>query len=244
MKQQSEKYLVDHYTQLQNFNKDFRNYNLFQLVSTLVKGNSVVDVGCGAGFFLGMLKGRGKKLVGIEPNEGMCALASKANPDVNVITGSAENIGTLLTTPVDCITMLDVLEHVEDDVTQTKRTWSALSPYGEFIIVVPAHPFLFGERDKNMGHYRRYSTDSLRLLLASNGFEIQSIRYWNALGVLPYAISEKILKRPLRVRLREGERNGLFGNLLQKILNVWMREFENRFSIGFGLSIICVAKKI
>lgn len=244
MIQSSETYLVEHYSLLKNFTRDFRNFNLFRLVSTLVEGISIVDIGCGAGFFLGIFDGQGKTLLGIEPNEGMRRLAHSANPHVRVIAGSAEDIETLITAPVDCITMLDVLEHVEDDVAQVKRTWSALAPGGTFVVVVPAHPFLYGERDKNMGHYRRYSVRSLETVLTANGFTVVSMRYWNALGVLPYALSEKILRRPLQVRLREGESKGLFRGLLQKGLHLWMREFENRFSIGFGLSIICVAKKV
>ena len=71
MTHSSEKHLVEHYNQLGDFRSDFRNANLFQLVATLVKGNSVVDVGSGAGFFLGLLKEQGKEVLGIEPNEGM-----------------------------------------------------------------------------------------------------------------------------------------------------------------------------
>ena len=240
----SDAHLVEHYSHLTNFNRDFRNANLFRLVATLVTGKSVVDIGCGAGFFLGMLAGEKRTLMGIEPNEGMRALAHTLNPQIKVVSGSAEDIGTLITTPVECITMLDVLEHVKDDSAQVQRTWSALSPGGEFIIVVPAYPFLYGERDKNMGHYRRYSKQALETVLTANGFVVESMRYWNTLGVLPYAVSEKILHRPLRVRLREEAEGGVLRTFLQKVLHFWVREFENRFSIGFGLSIICVAKKV
>ncbi len=174
----------------------------------------------------------------------MRRLAHSANPHVRVIPGSAEDIETLITAPVDCITMLDVLEHVADDVAQVKRTRAVLAAGGTFVIVVPAYQFLYGVRDKNMGHYRRYSTRSLEALLTKNGFIIKSMRYWNALGVVPYAISEKVLQKPLQVRLREGEHSGLFSTLLHKVLHLWMRVFENKLSIGFGLSIICVAKKV
>lgn len=243
MTQSSEQHLVEHYSLLQNFNKDFRNANLFRLVATLVTRESVVDIGCGAGFFLGMLQERGKDVLGIEPNEGMRVLAEKVNPQVKVVAGSAEEVDRIVTAPVGTVTMLDVLEHVENDTEQVRRIRSILTPDGEFVLVVPAYPFLYGKRDIAMGHYRRYTKSSLEKLLTENGFSIVSTRYWNALGVLPYVVSEKIFQRPLRVRLREGDHRGGIGELLRKGIDFWMREFENRFTMGFGLSLICVAKK-
>ena len=43
-------HLIKHYTTLGDLKSDFRNYNLFNLVSSMVTGKSVVDIGCGAAF--------------------------------------------------------------------------------------------------------------------------------------------------------------------------------------------------
>lgn len=243
MTQSSEEHLVEHYNKLGDFRSDFRNANLFRLVATLVKGKSVVDIGCGAGFFLGLLKEQGKEVLGIEPNQGMRDLCSKANPDVTTILGSAEEVDTLLGKPVDTVTMLDVLEHIEKDVDQVKKVYAVLKEGGEFVIVVPAHPFLYGIRDIQMGHYRRYTKKALCELLTSNGFTIQYIRHWNVLGLIPYIVSEKILHKPLKVGLREHTEGGLLGNLVRRCLHQWFKVVENNVNFGVGLSIICVAKK-
>jgi SAM-dependent methyltransferase len=210
----------------------------------LVPNGSVVDIGCGAGFFLNMLEKRSEDVFGIEPNGGMRKLASDINPHLKIIAGSAEEITQLITKPAQTVTMLDVLEHIEDDVLQLARVRSVLVDEGTFILVVPAYSFLYGKRDVAMGHYRRYNKASLRTMLEEQGFIIESMRYWNALGVLPYLISEKILKRPLTVTLREEKKGGFMNRILWDVVNVWMREVENRFNFGFGLSIMCVARKL
>ena len=243
MKGQSETHLVAHYSALGDFTRDFRNANLCAFITTLVNGREVVDIGSGAGFFCSMLQKTGKHVLGIEPNDGMRELASRINPEVRAVKGMAEDIETLVPTPVDAITMLDVLEHVEDDVAQVRRVHAVLNERGEFVIVVPAHPSLYGKRDEAMGHYRRYSKRSLAHLLTQNGFTITKLRYWNALGVLPYLVSEKILRRPLTVQMREGKKKGLIGSVIWRVVNTWMREVENRMSFGFGLSIVCIARR-
>ncbi|MBI5138663.1 MAG: class I SAM-dependent methyltransferase [Candidatus Vogelbacteria bacterium] len=237
-------YLVEHYEKIGDVKTDFRNWNLFHLVATLIKGESVVDVGCGAAFFLSILKAGGKNVVGVEPNSGMRALASQMNPGVVVIPGRAEEIDVLLQRPVDSVVMIDVLEHIEDDAEQVKKVQAILKKNGEFVFVVPAYQFLYGKRDKHMGHYRRYSKKSLQKILTANGFLIQHMRHWNALGFLPYLISEKIFHKPLQLELRRSTKTNVLTRITRKGLHFWLRLVENNFDFGFGLSIIGVARKI
>lgn len=239
----SETYLVDHYSSLGSFKRDFRNNNLFQLIAGMVRGERIVDVGSGAGHFSGLLLEKGKNVVGIEPNAGLVELSRRTHPGLSVIPGTAEEIDTLLSSPVDTVCMLDVLEHIEKDEEQVKKIHTVLEPGGQFIVVVPAYPSLYGIRDQRMGHFRRYTTMSLAAVLQANGFKVVRMRYWNAVGVVPYVIAEKIFKRPLRVKLREEGNVGVIKRFMHRLIDLWMREVENRFDFGFGLSIICIAQK-
>lgn len=243
-KVKGEEYLIEHYTALRDLKSDFRNDNLFKLVASIVKGQSVVDIGCGAAYLAGLLKARGKMVTGIEPSSGMRALAAEINPGVTILPGRAEKVDLLVREPVDTVLMIDVLEHIEKDLEQVKKVRSVLKTGGEFIFVVPAHPFLFGTRDKQMGHYRRYSKKLLQEIFVANGFCIEHLRHWNALGVLPYIISEKILQRPLDSKLRHTVKPGTLARVMQKGLNLWFHRIENNFDFGFGLSIIGVARKL
>jgi hypothetical protein len=140
--------------------------------------------------------------------------------------------------------MLDVLEHIEDDASQVKKIYEALAPGGQFVVVVPAYQALYGERDRLMGHYRRYSARALRTLLTSHGFRVERLRYWNVLGILPYWFAERVLQKPLEAPLRHGGERGLIKRLAQKALFAWFKVIENPVNFGAGLSIIAVATKL
>lgn len=239
----AEEHLVELYTTLDNLKSDFRNYNLFNLVASIVKGQNVIDIGCGTAFLANLLRTRGKNVIGIEPSDGMRTLAAKINPEVTVIKGSAEDVDVLVRKPVDTVLMVDVLEHMEKDVEQIKKIWAVLKPAGEFIFVVPSPAFLYGKRDEQMGHYRRYSKKMLQNMFATSGFRLEYLRYWNVLGFLPYLIFEKILRRPLESELRRSTKSGILARIVRKGLNLWFSLIENNFDFGFGLSIIGVARK-
>jgi 2-polyprenyl-3-methyl-5-hydroxy-6-metoxy-1,4-benzoquinol methylase len=77
---ESRKYIGSHYKQFGDIRNDFRNYNLFKLIASKAKGNSVLDIGCGSGSLLRILDENGFKACGIEPNADLINLAKKANP--------------------------------------------------------------------------------------------------------------------------------------------------------------------
>jgi len=62
----------------------------------------------------------------------------------------------------DIVILLDVLEHVEDDLTFLKKdVVPRLKPESYIVISVPAHPSLFTSHDTFLGHYRRYTRQHL-----------------------------------------------------------------------------------
>jgi len=235
--------LAEHYAALGNIASDFRNHSLNRLLLRTVLGNRVLDIGCGTGYLLGLLKKEGKTVVGIEPNKRERMLAEKYNPGIRIFSGFAEDTETLIDFAVDSIVMADVLEHIEDDRTQLQQLYGFLHSGGRLILVVPAYAFLYGNRDKRMGHYRRYSKSHLVSLLTEAGFRIVSIRYWNMLGFFPYLYIEKVLNKELGTQLRTPGRTSFPKRILRRFLHVWFAVIENRFDFGFGLSLICVAEK-
>lgn len=239
----SEQELAKHYQELGSLRADFRNSNLVSLLLRWTPGKTIVDVGCGNGFFASSLVQTGKTVIGIESNESMRALAAMYNPEVSIIAGDAGEVHELIREPVDTVVMVDVLEHIEDDVEQVKKVASILKSSGSFVIVVPSHQFLYGERDSAVGHYRRYSKKQLVTLLEENGFSVQRARFWNMLGVLPYWISEKILHKPLSPSIRNNEQKSFLSQCLHKVLFMWFQYIENKCNFGFGLSLLVEARK-
>ena len=239
----SEKNLHNLYKDLGNLRNDFRNYNLTILIASKVNGDSVLDIGCGNSFLLGVLSKRGKKTFGIENDKELINLSIRINPELNILHGAAEDIDRIFKKKVDAITIIDVLEHIKNDDEQIKKIKNHLNDEGLLIIVVPAYAFLYGNRDEIFGHYRRYSKSRLIKLLFENGFKIKYVRYWNMLGFFPYLLSEKCLKKQLSSKLRKENEKGIMEKLLIKFLNLWFKYIENNFNLGFGLSLICMAEK-
>jgi trans-aconitate methyltransferase len=62
----------------------------------------------------------------------------------------------------DAILYIDVLEHIADDSGELRRAASHLSPGGALIVLSPAHQWLFSPFDRAIGHYRRYTKESLQ----------------------------------------------------------------------------------
>lgn len=233
--------LSAHYQGIEEYRGDFRNLNLFRLIKKEIRGQKVLDAGCGGGNFLHFLKKNLEKS-GLEPNQDLVVNAQKANPKATIKQGFAEEINTLFQERFNSIVMLDVLEHVEGDTKVLELLMDRLEKDGRLIIVVPAYQYLFGIRDKAVGHYRRYSGKALRKVLKESGYEVEKLRYWNVLGLLPYWISEKVFKKPLETKLRSNKDLGLISSLINKAPHLWFRILENNINLGFGLSILCIAK--
>lgn len=72
----------------------------------------------------------------------------------------------------DVVTLLDVLEHLDDPAAVLAQARRILAPGGVLIASVPAHPFLWSARDVFLGHRRRYTRATLLELLRQSGFDV------------------------------------------------------------------------
>jgi 2-polyprenyl-3-methyl-5-hydroxy-6-metoxy-1,4-benzoquinol methylase len=79
----------------------------YRLASSLVEGQTVLDVGCGSGEGLKLLAARARKAVGIDLDERM------KREDLNVEIKSLSEVPDKSTDVSVCV---DVIEHVEDDL--------------------------------------------------------------------------------------------------------------------------------
>jgi hypothetical protein len=75
------------------------------------------------------------------------------------------------------VAMLDVIEHIEDDVGAL-REWHARMEVGtRLVVTVPALQWAFSQWDIDLGHFRRYSRRTLRRSLESAGFSVERCDY-------------------------------------------------------------------
>jgi SAM-dependent methyltransferase len=93
-------------------------------------------------------------------------------------------LGDLPALPLwDAILYLDVLEHIEHDAAELREAAQRLAPGGALVIVSPAHSWLYSEFDEAIGHFRRYTRESLAAIMPAY-LELQCLRYLDSIGVL------------------------------------------------------------
>ena len=160
-------------------------------------GEQVLELGCGTGTFSALLSQRGYNVTAIDIDEEFVRSARMANvdnPSVSFV------VADLCRMPVnkkyDTAIMLDVLEHLEHDIQVLRDLRRILRPAGMLVVKVPATPRLFGTLDEAVGHYRRYTKDSLTNALSSAGFSRIRIDAINALSIPGWWFNGIVRKRP------------------------------------------------
>jgi SAM-dependent methyltransferase len=92
--------------------------------------------------------------------------------------GSRDGLAFVVAQPTerfDRVLMLDVLEHVDDDVGFLRAIVDdLLTDNGVVLVSVPAYPSLSGSHDRAMRHRRRYSHGACRRLLEQTGLAVVS----------------------------------------------------------------------
>ncbi len=105
----------------------------------MVSGTDVLDIGCNAGIFAGLLAERGHKVVGVELNPELIEICRRRFPDhpgLEFRVISQDRL-ELEDNSFDCVVILEVLEHVREPwalLTEIKRV---LRPGGALVISVP-----------------------------------------------------------------------------------------------------------
>ena len=151
----------------------------------------VLDVGAGIGTHTIQLRGLADEVVALEPDPQFAQMLRDRVDGVQIVEGDATDVQG----PFDAIVCFNVLEHIDDDESTLRRLRELLAPDGALLLLVPAHPTLFGPIDTAFGHYRRYGKQELRRKLRAAGFEPGVLRHVNPVGALGWLAQARIRKR-------------------------------------------------
>ena len=141
------------------------------------------------------------------------------------------------------IVLLDVLEHMARPVQVLRNAYDVLQPGGGLVITVPACPWLFGDWDRRLGHYRRYTAKELRSHAAEASLQVKWLNHWNAFS-FPAAVAIRGVQR-----MFPGDRQAEFPRVSQGMNRMLQRAagFERwcmvRLSVPVGLSLVGVLTK-
>jgi len=136
---------------------------------------NVLDVGCGVGHAVETLADLGARGFGIDLNEEVILYLRRNMTSGNFKFFNQDFLTFDTQQPLTLITMLAVLEHIEDDRSFLRKAFQLLDEGGYLIIVVPAHSRYYCKHDRLYGHYRRYDRGPLKELLQQQGFEVVRI---------------------------------------------------------------------
>ena len=97
----------------------------------------------------------------------------------------------------DTIFLLNVIEHIKDDLLAVKNCRYMLKKDGHLVLLAPAYSWLYCSFDKQLGHYRRYSLGSLEEILIKNDFNILSGSHFNFTGIAGWFLFGKLLNKKM-----------------------------------------------
>lgn len=152
----------------------------------------ILEIGCGTGHNLPMLARFGD-VDAIEIDPAARAIASErlgrpvGDAPLPALPGVARG-------RYDLIAVLDVVEHIDDDVAALAAMRDCLAPGGKILIAVPAHQWMWSAHDVVNHHHRRYSKASLRAAMAKAGLTPTRFGYFNSL-LFPLAAAARVAGR-------------------------------------------------
>jgi SAM-dependent methyltransferase len=161
-------------------------------------GPRVLDFGAGIGTFTALVADCAEEVVALEPEPRFserleARFAHDSRVEVARVEARELEPGSL-GAPFDSLLCLNVLEHIDADVDALSRLRAQLRPGGRLLLLVPAHPLLYGTVDAALGHFRRYSKRELRRKLEGARFAVRELRFVNAVGVPAWFAYGRVLR--------------------------------------------------
>jgi SAM-dependent methyltransferase len=209
----------------------------------LLEGTSpqiVLDVGAGSGFFSRYL------LTHTGAAAAWCVDISYPADFDEVTRGKVlHGRRSLDTVDADLVLLMDVLEHVDNDVGLLKEYVGKVPLGSRFLITVPAFQFLWSGHDDFLEHKRRYTLRQLEAAVRNAGLHVRCGAYYFGM-VFPIAAALRLAQkfggrsRPARSQL---SRHGPIANTILKVLcNVELPVM--RMNRTAGLTVFCCADKV
>lgn len=202
-------------------------------------GARILEMGCGTGSNLALLQRYGR-VDAVEPDDPARALASRRS-GIPVKGGLLPDGVDLADGAYDLIVLLDVLEHIPDDLGALKALRPKLATGGRILVTVPAMPWLWSAHDAAHHHQRRYTAKTLTRLFEAAGYRIRHRTYFNTL-LFPLVVAARAVGR---LTGREGGDDAMPPGPVNRLLETLFgseRYWVARGSLPVGVSLALVAE--
>ncbi len=178
---------------------------LFQTIEPFCRGR-ILEIGSGIGNLSRLFLEKQLQLTVSDVEPEYCRILSReltkysTLEDIKLLdiaaTGIEEQFPDLMG-QFDTIVAVNVIEHIENDRQAVSNCKKMLKPGARLVVLVPAYQLLYNRLDKELGHYRRYTTVSLQKLLESQGLQVLNQMQFNAAGLLGWVVSGSILQKKI-----------------------------------------------
>jgi SAM-dependent methyltransferase len=201
----------------------------------------ILDVGCGTGVTGLSFAGEGR-VFGVDSSalavdfarqRGLMRIAQSVGEGLPFASGH-----------FDLITSSDVLEHIEDDEAVLREMSRVARPGGLLVVVVPAFPTLWSNRDERLQHKRRYRREELSAKVAGAGFEVLRSTYCDSFLFPPLWLLVKtrlLTGDDPKMRLDVAPSTAL--DQLWLTLARAERSLLRRHDLPAGASALCIARR-
>lgn len=206
-------------------------------------GDSILEIGAGTGNLADILlenKYEFNSLTLVEPDEEVFKLLKSkyvTNKKVKVIKAFTKDIKDMN----NCFSSViynNVLEHIEDDISEIANVKKLLKKDGYVCIYSPAGRILYSKYDHQLGHYRRYTLKEKRTLLEKNNLKCIDIKHSDLIGYFLWLVKYKILGF-------KGSND--FANSVKffdKHITPINEFIESKIKLPFGKNILVIGKKV
>lgn len=200
----------------------------------------ILEIGCGTGHNLAMLKSFGR-LEASELDRCARAVAAKRLPR-RVKEAKLPDLSMFERNGYDLIALLDVLEHVSDDLGSLRAIHRRLKPGGALLMTVPANPWMWSAHDAAHHHFRRYTKKRLQELFLRSGLEIELLSYFNTL-LFPLVAAARIVGKITRKGSADDKLPGAAVNATLKEIFGLEAGLLGRAPFPFGVSLVAIVRR-
>jgi SAM-dependent methyltransferase len=216
---------------------------LRSLLADIAPGGRMLDLGCGTGGILRDWMGT-HRCVGVDRSALALQICSRRGFDV--LARADLNHMPFGDDRFDAVLLVDVIEHLEDDVGFLDQAKRLVAPGGRMIVSAPAFQLLWSQHDVTFEHHRRYSVSQLVDVVRRAGLEPERTTCTNFI-LFPVAVLWRVLSYRLGVgRFAPkhdfwpipGWLNAFLAGLYR--LEAWCLR---RADVPFGVSVVCIARR-
>ncbi len=200
-------------------------------------GHRVLEVGAGLGAITARYE-QGREVVANDVSPACVQALRERFADHPNVRVEDRDLRTLeLDERFDSVLMVNVLEHIADDVEALQGLSRLLVPGGNVVVYVPALNGLYGALDQKIGHYRRYSVWRLREVFREAGLEPVELRWVNFLAIPAWAAFG-------RGDVDDRQRSGKLLSLWDRTAVPAARFLEAHVRMPIGLNVLGVGRRL